>query len=144
MLSVVPPMKIGDYEVREGLHYAKEHDWVLIDKEKCRVGITDYAQRQLHEVVYVDLPPVGKSLIQNSVFGTIESVKSVSDLYAPLSGEVIQRNENLMNSPEIVNQDPYGAGWIVVVKPSRLDDELKNLLGPGDYAQLLEQLVKKQ
>lgn len=108
-------MKFNENDVPEGLYYTREHEWVKIEGEKCRVGVTDYAQKSLHEVVYVDLPNVGKTLTQSVEFGTVESVKAVSELYSPVSGEVIERNGKLVDSPELVNQDPYGAGWIVVV-----------------------------
>lgn len=136
-------MKIGEYEILEDLNYTREHEWMKIGSEKCRIGITDYAQKTLHEVVYVDLPALGKVLTQNASLGTVESVKAVSEMYSPISGEVVERNESLVNSPELVNQDPYGAGWIAVVKPSRLNDELKLLLSHNEYAEFLDQLVKK-
>jgi glycine cleavage system H protein len=137
-------MKIADSEIPEGLYYTREHEWMKIENEKCRVGITDYAQKSLHEVVYVDLPGVGKALSQNVTFGTVESVKAVSELYSPIFGDVAERNEKLIESPELVNQDPYGAGWIVIVKPSRLQDDLKALLSAEGYAKLLQQVTKKR
>lgn len=142
--SVHAEMKVDDTEVPEELYYTKEHEWVKIENEKCRVGITDYAQKSLHEVVYVDLPNVSKVLTQNAVFGTVESVKAVSELYSPVSGEVVERNDELLNSPELVNQQPYSTGWIVVVKPSRLQDELKELLNAEAYAKFLQELTKKE
>jgi len=140
----VSQVKTVDYEVPDGYYYSREHEWMKIENGNCRIGITDYAQKTLHEVVYVDLPDIRRGLTQNGMFGTVESVKAVSELYSPISGEVIERNDKLLNSPELVNQDPYGAGWIVVVKPSHLSDELKVLLGANDYAKLLEELVKKK
>jgi glycine cleavage system H protein len=137
-------MKVDSNEIPEELYYTKEHEWMNIDNDKCRIGITDYAQKSLHDVVYVDLPNVGKTLTQNATFGTVESVKAVSELYSPVSGEVIQRNEKLIDSPELVNQEPYGAGWIVVVKPSCLQDDLNSLLSPEAYAKFLQELTKKK
>jgi len=137
-------MKVDGSEVAEGLYYTKEHEWVKIEDGKCRIGVTDYAQKSLHEVVYVDLPNIGKTLAQNVTFGTVESVKAVSELYSPVTGEVIERNEKLTNSPELVNQDPYGAGWIVVVKPSRLQDDLKALMNAEGYGKLLQELTRKK
>jgi len=137
-------MKIDDTEVPEDLHYTKEHEWMKIENEKCRIGITDYAQKSLHEIVYVDLPNVGKTLTQNAIFGTVESVKAVSELYSPISGEVVERNEKLVDSPELVNKQPYGGGWIVVVKPSRLNDDLNSLLDAGAYANFLQEVAKKK
>jgi glycine cleavage system H protein len=135
---------IGDYEVRERMYYTKEHEWMKVENEMCRVGITDYAQKTLHEVVYVDLPPLGRKVTQNASFGTVESVKAVSEIYSPMSGEIVERNEKLVDSPELVNEDPYGSGWIVVVKSSRLNDELKNLLSHEDYVKFIEELIKKK
>jgi len=137
-------MKVDGYEIPEALRYTKEHEWIIVEGEKCRVGITDYAQKSLHEVVYVDLPQIGKQLSQSEVFGTVESVKAVSELYSPVSGEIMERNERLVQSPELVNQEPYGAGWIVVVKPSRLEADTKALLTAESYASYLKELAKKK
>ena len=137
-------MKIDDTEVPDDLYYSREHEWLKVEKDLCRVGITDYAQKSLHEVVYVDIPNVGKALTQNDLFGTVESVKAVSELYSPISGEIMSRNESLANSPELVNKEPYGAGWILVVKPSRLQDDLKALLKAGEYVTFLQEVAKKE
>ncbi len=137
-------MMIADSSVPKDLYYTKEHEWLKVEDGKCRVGITDYAQKSLHEVVYVDLPNVGKALMQNASFGTVESVKAVSEVYSPVSGEVAERNDRLVESPELVNQDPYGAGWIVIVKPSRLQEDLKSLLNAEGYANFLQEVVKKK
>ena len=98
--------------------YTKEHEWILIEGEgdRARVGITDYAQKQLGDVVFVELPAVGRALKAHEVFGTVESVKAVSELFAPLAGEVVEVNTALANTPEKVNQDPYGTAWMMVVK----------------------------
>ena len=138
------PTTISEYEIREGLYYTREHEWLKIENENCRIGISDYAQKTLHEVVYVDLPALQKSVAQNASLGTVESVKAVSEVYSPISGEILERNEELANSPELVNKDPYGAGWIVVVKPSRLNEELKSLLDHEGYAKFISELVKKR
>ena len=96
--------------------YTKEHEWILIEGDRARVGITDYAQKQLGDVVFVELPAMGRVLKAHEVFGTVESVKAVSELFAPLAGEVLEVNTALANTPEKVNQDPYGAAWMMVVK----------------------------
>jgi len=137
-------MKVDDFDVPEGLHYTKEHEWMMVENGLCRVGVTDYAQKSLHEVVYVDLPQLGKILSQNAAFGTVESVKAVSELYSPVSGDIAERNEKLLQSPELVNQDPYGAGWIVIVKPSHLQDDMRALLSAERYAAFLKELTKKK
>jgi len=137
-------MKVDDSDVPEGLHYTKEHEWMKVENGLCRVGVTDYAQKSLHEVVYVDLPQLGKILSQNAAFGTVESVKAVSELYSPVSGDIAERNEKLLQSPELVNQDPYGAGWIVIVKPSHLQEDMRALLSADSYAAFLKELTKKK
>jgi len=137
-------MKVDDYDVPDGLHYTKEHEWMIVENGLCRVGVTDYAQKSLHEVVYVDLPQLGKNLSQNAAFGTVESVKAVSELYSPVSGDITERNDKLVQSPELVNQDPYGAGWIVIVKPSHLQEDMKALLSAESYAVLLKEVTKKK
>jgi glycine cleavage system H protein len=137
-------MKVDETDVPDDLYYTKEHEWLKIEKDTCRVGVTYYAQKSLHEVVYVDLPNLGKVLTQNDLFGTVESVKAVSELYSPVSGEVVTRNEQLTDSPELINQQPYGAGWILVVKPSHLQDDLKVLLTAEAYAKFLQEVTKKQ
>jgi len=137
-------MKVENYEIPDSLRYSKEHEWIKVEADKCRVGVTDYAQASLHEVVYVDLPQVGKQLTQSEVFGTVESVKAVSELYSPVSCEITERNEELVESPELVNKDPYGAGWLVVVKPSRLEADMGTLLSAEGYANYLKELTKKK
>ncbi|MDY6052406.1 MAG: glycine cleavage system protein GcvH [Rothia sp. (in: high G+C Gram-positive bacteria)] len=116
------------------LKYTKEHEWVgeLTADGTVRIGVTDHAQNELGDVVYVDLPEVGETIAAETTFGEIESTKSVSDLFAPLAGEIVAVNEDLENSPEIVNSDPYGAGWLIEVRPSDTAD-LEGLLSAADY-----------
>ena len=121
-------VKINDYELKEGLHYSKDHLWVSVEKNLARVGITDYAQKNLHEVVLVELPSVGSETKKGESFGIAESVKAVSDLIAPLSGIVKEVNEELQDKPELLNEDPYGSGWLLVLDPKKLDEELKSLM----------------
>jgi len=114
------------------LRYSKEHEWVRVEGEEAVIGITDHAQEQLGDVVYVELPPLGQQLEQFKTFGVVESVKAASDLYSPVSGEVVAVNGELGKSPEKVNEDPYGSGWMVRV---RLKDptELEKLLDAAAY-----------
>jgi len=102
--------------IPEGLHYTKEHEWIKVEGARGRVGITHFAQSQLGDVVFVELPKVGKPLRQMETFGVVESVKAVSDLYCPLTGEVLEVNSTLESNPEQINADPYGQGWMIVVK----------------------------
>ncbi|MGO9055981.1 MAG: glycine cleavage system protein GcvH [Candidatus Binataceae bacterium] len=116
-------------EIPAGLKYSKEHEWVATEETVATIGITDYAQDQLGEIVYVELPAVGDKISKDDAFGVVESVKAVSDIYAPVSGTVVEVNQELPESPEMINEDPYGDGWLVKVKvsdPAELDDLLDN------------------
>jgi len=135
---------VDEYEVRIGLLYTEEHEWIKVEDGKARVGVTDYAQKSLHEIVYVELPEEGMEVKQMKPMGTVESIKAVSEVYSPVSGRVIKINERLRDSPELVNESPYGEGWIVVIEPSNLDEELKRLLTPEQYADLLREIIKKK
>lgn len=118
--------------VPDNLYYTDEHEWVLLEDDIATIGITDYAQGELGDVVFVELPQAGDYISQMEPFGTIEAVKAVSDLFAPVSGEVIEVNELLTDEPELVNKDPYGDGWMIKVKLSDTS-EIENLLSPKDY-----------
>ena len=131
-------------EIPAELRYTKEHEWVRVEGERCRIGITDYAQNSLHEVVYADLPKVGRALGKGESFGTVESVKAVSEVYSPLSGEVLETNQKLVDAPELVNQQPYGEGWLVLMRPSKLGEELSSLMSAKEYGELLERLSKEK
>ncbi len=122
-------------EVPDDLKYTAEHEWAKVTDKTVRVGVTDYAQQALGDVVYVSLPEVGANLVQGEPFGEIESTKSVSDLYAPVGGTVIARNERLDAQPELVNSDPYGDGWIVEIEPAD-DSQFDALLDAGAYGTL--------
>tara|TARA_B100001250_G_scaffold158525_1_gene136133 strand:+ start:395 stop:775 length:381 start_codon:yes stop_codon:yes gene_type:complete len=114
----------------DNLFYTKEHEWVNLKENKAVIGITDYAQGQLGDVIFIEFPKVGQEVNAGDVFGEVEAVKTVSELYAPLSGTIIELNEELENSPDLVNNDPYGDGWIIKISPNKPDerDELMNFL----------------
>jgi glycine cleavage system H protein len=128
---------VADESYPEGLKYHPEHDWAKVDGESATFGITWFAQDQLGEVVFVELPEVGATIAANSSYAEVESVKAVSDVYAPLSGEVTEVNESLSDSPETLNEDPYDAGWIAKVKLSD-PSEVESLLEVDAYKKLLE------
>jgi len=128
------------YLVPDGLFYTNEHEWARVTGGTARVGITDYAAKTLNDIVYLTLPPVGREVKQLASFGTVESIKAVSELYAPLSGTVIGTNQELTNHPELINQSPYDAGWIIELKPSILESEKKSLLSPKQYEEVLKSL----
>jgi glycine cleavage system H protein len=123
------------------LLYTKEHEWVRQEDGVVRIGITDYAQEELHEIVMVELPSVGTTVKAGEVFGTVDSVKATSELFSPISGEVTEVNEKLEEAPELVNNDPYGDGWMVAIKSSD-PNELKSLLGADGYKKFIEELGK--
>ena len=131
-------------EIPVDLKYTKDHEWLRMEGDVCRVGITDYAQNSLHEVVYADLPQVGRRLAQKESFGTVESVKAVSEVYSPISGEVVEVNQKLADAPELVNQQPYREGWLILMKPLKLKDEEGSLLSAKEYEELLKKLSEQK
>lgn len=137
-------MKVNDYEVPEGLYYTKEHTWVKVEDGKCRVGVTDYAQKALNEVVFVELPKAGSKVEHMKPAGTLESVKAVSDFFSPVSGEVVEVNSSLPDKPELLNEKPYSEGWFAVVKPSNLDQELQALMDARKYGELLKTIIEQK
>ena len=133
-------IEVGEYKVKEGLYYTKEHEWVqVLEDGNVLVGISDYAQKELGDVAYVELPEAGKEVKQFEVLCEIESVKAVSEVYAPVSGEVVEVNDKLEDAPEKINEEPYEA-WIAKIKPENLEEELKNLMDAEAYAKYLENL----
>lgn len=123
--------------IPENLKFTKDHEWVLIEGDIATVGITDFAQGELGEIVYVEIETEGETLELEEVFGTIEAVKTVSDLFMPLSGEIIEFNAKLEESPEAVNEDPYNEGWMIKIKLSE-ESELSDLLDAEAYKELVE------
>ena len=122
--------------IPQELRYTKDHEWARLEGDVVYVGITDYAQGELGESVFVDVDTEGESLSAEEVFGSIEAVKTVSDLLLPLEGEILEVNPDLEDSPELVNSDPYGKGWIVKIKPANADD-VEGLLSADDYKKLI-------
>jgi glycine cleavage system H protein len=128
-------------EVRDGLWYTEEHEWVRIEDNIAVIGITDYAQKELKNVVFVELPKVGDKLTFQKDLGYVESTKAVNAVLSPVSGEVIEVNSKLEETPELVNKDPYGEGWMVKVKMST-KNELSQLFNGREYSELMDHLVK--
>ncbi len=127
---------MAEYEIPDALRYTEQDEWARAEKGRIVVGVTDYAQQQLGDIVFVELPEVGARVERGGAFGVIESVKAVSDLYAPLGGEVVARNEELAERPEMVNEDCYGDGWIVAIAT---DDAVDSLLDAGAYRRHVEE-----
>ncbi len=122
--------------IPEGLRYTKDHEWAKIDGNRARIGITDHAQSELTDVVYVEFPPVGRVVKPGDVLGTVESVKAVSEIYAPLGGRVVEVNQALQDAPETVNKDPYGSGWMVVLEVTD-PSQASGLLDAAGYGKLI-------
>ena len=123
-------------DVKEDLKYTKDHEWVKLDGNIATVGITDFAQGELGDIVYVEVDTVDETLNKDEVFGTVEAVKTVSDLFLPMSGKIIEFNESLSDSPESINDSPYEKGWIIKVEVSNLE-EINDLLNNNDYSDLI-------
>jgi glycine cleavage system H protein len=130
-------MAAKSYEIPDDCRYTESDEWVRIDDELAFIGITDYAQSELSDIVYVELPLSGTQLEHGQGFGVVESVKAVGDLYAPLAGEVVRVNKALEETPELVNEDPYGRGWIIALAPEDLD-AFDELMSPADYKAHIE------
>jgi len=123
-------------EIKPNLKYTKDHEWISIDGDDATIGITDYAQGELGDIVYVEIESIGDSLNKEEIFGSVEAVKTVSDLFIPVSGEITEMNENLEDNPELINDDPYGDGWIIKMKIND-SSELNDLLSPEEYKELV-------
>jgi glycine cleavage system H protein len=128
---------VADYEIPEDLRYTREDEWVRVEGDRVTVGVTDYAQQQLGDIVFVELPEVGSSVERGEPFGVIESVKAVSDLYAPVTGEVVEVNADLADHPSSVNEDCYGDGWMIAIRMTD-PSELEGHLEPVEYRRHVE------
>ena len=122
--------------IKENLKYTKDHEWIKLEDNIATVGITDFAQSELGDIVYVEVETLDETLVKDDVFGTVEAVKTVSDLFMPISGEVIEFNEKLETKPEVVNEDPYGEGWMIKIRVSD-ENELNELLDNNQYKELI-------
>lgn len=123
-------------EIKADLKYTKDHEWISIDGDSATIGITDYAQGELGDIVYVEIESLGEQLDKEEIFGSVEAVKTVSDLFLPVSGEITEMNEGLEDNPELINDDPYGKGWIIKMKISD-QNELGDLLSADAYKELI-------
>lgn len=126
------------YEVREDRYYTKTHEWLLLENGVGVVGITDYAQKSLHEIVFVELPEEGKEVKMGERIGTVESIKAVSDVYSPISGKIVEVNKELEEKPELLNSSPYDQGWMVKIEVAD-KEEVSKLLKPEEYKKLLQE-----
>ena len=123
--------------IPENLKYSKDHEWVLVESDIVTVGITDYAQKELGDIVYVEVDTVGETFESEATFGTLEAVKTVADMFMPVGGEIIEKNEALEDEPELINSDAFEAGWIIKIKMNNPDD-LNNLISAEEYTKLVQ------
>ena len=135
-------METKGYHIPDDLMYTKEHEWAKEEGKVVRIGVTDYAAKTLNDVVYVVSPKVNDAVKQEKSMGTVESIKAVSEVYAPISGRVVKVNAELDSHPELINKSPYGEGWLMVVEPSSLSAERRSLLDAKAYSAYLETLLK--
>jgi len=134
---------LREYKILDELYYTKEHIWVKIENNVATIGITDYAQSQLGDVVFIELPEVEREVESGEVIATVESIKAVSEIYAPLTGKIISINEDLANEPSILNSDPYGDGWICDIQMKDLT-EIEDLMTADDYRAYLEAITEEE
>ncbi|MCX8170054.1 MAG: glycine cleavage system protein GcvH [Candidatus Methanomethyliaceae archaeon] len=130
-------IKVGDFIIIEGLLYSKTHEWIAINENPARIGISDYAQKNLHDIVYVELPKIGSFFKKGSTICTLESIKAVAEIYAPVDCIVMEINSKLIDSPELINKDPYGEGWLVKVK---IEGGMEDLMDVKAYAEFIKKL----
>ncbi len=143
MYEAINLVNVDGYEVLEGLYYHKEHFWVSVENGLARIGATDFGQKSLREVVFLELPFAGDQVSQDEPCGMIESIKAVVDIISPISGTVNETNEKLADNPGLVNEDPYGEGWLILISPSNLEDELNNLLNFEAALEWYKEVVKE-
>ena len=131
---------MSDTEVKVDRKYSKDHEWIKVEGDLVVVGVTDFAQNSLHEITFVEISEVGTSLEANDECGLVESMKASSDIFSPVGGEIVEVNSELEDAPEIVNEDPYGKGWMFKLKPSNLDADLAGLMDAAAYKEFIESL----
>jgi glycine cleavage system H protein len=134
---------LREFKILDELYYTKEHIWVKIENDVATIGITDYAQSQLGDVVFIELPEVGREVESGEVIATVESIKAVSEIYSPLTGKIISINEDLANEPSLLNSDPYGDGWICDIQMKDLT-EIEDLMTADDYRAYLEAITEEE
>lgn len=131
---------MSDTEVKDDRSYSKDHEWIKVEGGLAVVGITDFAQNSLHEITFVEISEVGTVLEANGECGLVESMKASSDIFSPVSGEIVEVNAELEDAPEIVNEDPYGKGWMFKIKPSNLDADISGLMDAAAYKEFIDSL----
>ena len=130
-------IKVNNYILPKNLYYSEKHHWVKIEDNKARIGITDYAQKKLKDIVYIELPNVGDEITKGESYGVVESIKAAEDLYAPLTGKVLEVNEEVISNATILNEDPYEKGWLLIIEITN-PEEVKELLTAEKYAEIIK------
>ena len=137
-------VEVDEYEILDNLYYTEEHEWARVEGDKVTIGITDFAQKELTDIVYLEFPEVGKEVSFMEEWGIVESVKAMSGIYAPVSGTITEVNTELPEAPELVNEDPYGKGWMIVITPTNLEEDLGKILNAEKYAEHIKQILKER
>jgi len=136
-------MKVNGYNVPDDLRFNKDHEWIRIENDGCiKIGITDYAQQMLKEITFVYLPEKGLTCNISETICTVESIKAISELFNPFTGEIIQVNDELLKKPSIINEEPYGKGWIITIRPLKFKEEVGKLINSEQYAKYIKSLIK--
>jgi len=137
-------IEIEGYKIIEDLLYSKDHVWIKIENNKAKIGITDYIQKNLHGIVYIELPKINSNISQGKQIALIESIKTVSEIHSPLTGKIIKINEELKSKPELINESPYENGWIAIIEPTNFEKEKNDFLNFEKYIEYLRKIIEKE
>jgi glycine cleavage system H protein len=137
-------IEIEGYKIIEDLLYSKDHVWIKIENNKAKIGITDYIQKNLHDIVYIELPEINSNISQGKQIALIESIKTISEIHSPLTGKIIKINEELKSKPELINESPYEDGWIAIIEPKNFEKEKNNFLNFEKYLEYIKEIIEKE
>ncbi|MEM1575427.1 MAG: glycine cleavage system protein GcvH [Nitrososphaerota archaeon] len=137
-------IEIEGYKIIENLLYSKDHVWIKIENNKAKIGITDYIQKNLHDIVYIELPEINSNIHQGKKLALIESIKTISEIHSPLTGKILKTNEELKSKPGLINESPYENGWIAIIKPINFEKEKSNLLNFEEYLEYIRKIIEKE
>lgn len=137
-------IEIEGYKIIENLLYSKDHVWIKIENNKAKIGITDYIQKNLHDIVYIELPEINSNIHQGKKLALIESIKTISEIHSPLTGKILKINEELKSKPGLINESPYENGWLAIIEPINFEKEKNNLLNFEEYVEYIRKIIEKE
>ncbi|MEM3406326.1 MAG: glycine cleavage system protein GcvH [Nitrososphaerota archaeon] len=137
-------IEIEGYKIIKNLLYSKDHVWIKIENNKAKIGITDYIQKNLHDIVYIELPEINSNIHQGKKLALMESIKTISEIHSPLTGKILKINEELKSKPGLINESPYGDGWIAIIEPINFEKEKSNLLNFKEYVEYIRKIIEKE